>query len=63
MVEDNKNDTTNEVVTSGETVVIEEDSTLPNETETTDDSVLASESTYYTKAEEVDWYLRALRFM
>lgn len=53
MVEDNKNDTTNEVVTSGETVVIEEDSTLSNETETTDGSTLVNESTDDTKVEEV----------
>lgn len=52
VVEDNKNDTTNEVVTSGETVAIEEDSTLSNETETTDDSTLVSESTNDTKIEE-----------
>lgn len=41
------------MVTSGETVVIEEDRTLSNETETTDDSTLVSESTDDTKIEEV----------
>lgn len=53
VVEDNKNDTTNEVVTSGQTEVIEENTTLSNEVESTDDSVLVSESTDDTKVEEV----------
>lgn len=53
IIEDNKNNTTNEVATSGEAEVIEEDTTLSNEVESTDDSILVSESADGTKVEDV----------